>query len=310
MGIFNKDKNNIPVQSNGQNIFANDSKISNPYKKVDLNNDYLNPNDLNGGQFYQNHRPLKPNFSKQELNNAQIPSQIAKEIRSEKLRVVMLMILGFLAISVALFFIIVIYAIDPAADGSKIKIPYEWQPNPVPMFILMFIGLIFLILGSVDYSHVLISVKKYRGDILMGDEGIPFFMIRNYKALIARPIYMNWICFNIYVWGGIVIGIFYAIKATTSLGMKTEIIITLAILCSTLIVHLIALVTTRARKGNINAYYGYEIVPFDQVKDIRKRTNKISMIIFFIFLAIILCVIVVPYIIIRKNRNKPIIPFI
>lgn len=319
MGIFDKNKNNHPTNN------PLSSNQANAFKTNQINNPYQNPLMFDqqakisqpgyGHPMYQHdqmqtHKPIKPNFSNKELDAVEIPNQIAKEIRSEKYRVVGLMFLGIIALGIASFFLILHFAINPAEDGTKLKIPAEWQPNPILMFILMFIGFIFLIVGLIDYSHIRIAVKKYRGDVLMGVEEIPYFLIRNYKALISRPIYLNWLAFNIYVWGGVVIGIFYIIKATSNLGMKTEILITITILCVTLFIHITSLIITRARKGNITAYYGYEIVPFEQIKDLSKKTNRTCMIIFFLFISIILLVIVIPYIIIRKNKGKPIIPFI
>jgi hypothetical protein len=300
-------------------VFANDSEIKNPYQRQDQALDasyYQQPNQgyPQKGGFYDHPRPyqkpLRPNFTKKELANVELPDQIAKEIRWEKLRVVGLMMLGIIGLTLGLFFVLVHY-LAPVVDQTQLKIPLEFIPHPAPMFILLAFALLFFAFGFIDYGHLRIDVKAYKGDLLMGIEKIPYFLIRNYKALIARPIYMNWIAFNIYVFGAIVIGIFYIIKAASkgSVPMSTEIIIMICILASTLLIHLLSLFLTRFRKGNINAYYGYEIIPFDQVKDIRKRTNRTCLTIFFIFLALILFVIVIPWLLISKSKNQKVITF-
>lgn len=310
MDNFNPNNNGEENQKPQTSVFANDSKINNPYSPDEPK---IDPYQQEGG-FFRHHgqfqKPLRPNFTKKELENVEIPDQIAKEIRWEKLRVAGLMLLGMIGLGVSLFFVLV-HFLAPVVDSTQIKIPTRFIPHPAFMFILMIVSVIFFTFGLIDYGHLKIDVRIYKSDLLMGVEKVPYFLIRNYKSLVARPIYMNWLAFNIYVFGAIIIGIFYIIKAASKnkIPMNTEIIIMIAILGVTLLIHIISLFFTRARKGNLNAYYGYEIIPFDQVKDIRKRANRLCLTIFFIFLAIILFAVVIPLLIVRRSKGKKVIPF-
>lgn len=263
-------------------------------------------------QFNQNQtKKMKPNFSKTELKAAEIPKEIAKEIRGEKWRTVGLLTIGTLFLGVALFFLLFFYLV-PETDGLKWKIPVQFIPHPAPMIIMAVFGLLFFLWGFIDYRHLAIDVKHYKGDILMGHERVPYFILRNYKALLSRPIYLNWAAFNIYFWGGVTIGIFYLIRTITKnkLMMNTEIIIMLAILVSTLVIQIFSLFKNRARKGRICAYYGYELVAPDVEMNIKKRANRRCLVVFFIALSIILFAIILPWMLIRKNNGKKIIPFI
>ncbi|PPE05225.1 MSC_0882 family membrane protein [Williamsoniiplasma lucivorax] len=315
MDFFNKKNENLNHQKPTEQtpVYVNDANIKNPYQQSQFVNQNLNNDQLaqNLGFNQPVHSPVRPNFTKKELEHVEVPNQIAKEIRLQKLSLAGIMFIGFVLLFVSTFFVLVHY-LAPIVDQAQLKIPLSFIPNPVVMIILMIVSLLFFIIGLIDSNHLRIGLKSYKTDLLMGVEKIPFFIIRNYKALIARPIYMNWISFSIYFWGGIVIGIFFIIKTASknNPSMNTEIIIMIAILGSTLFIHIVSLFFTRARKGNINAYYGYEIVPFDQVKDVRKRTNRICMVIFFILLTLVLFIVIIPWMIVRKNKNKAIIPFL
>ncbi|AVP49218.1 MSC_0882 family membrane protein [Williamsoniiplasma luminosum] len=314
MDFSNKKNNNLnPVQPEKSPVYVNDANIKNPYQQSQFSNQNLNNQNLaeNLGFNQPIHNQTRPNFTKKQLENAEIPNQIAKEIRLQKLSLTGIIFIGFVLLFISAFFVLVHY-LAPIVNDSQLKIPLKFIPHPAVMIILMIFSLLFFLIGLIDFNHLRIGLKSYKTDLLMGVEKIPYFLVRNYKALVARPIYMNWISFSIYLWGGIIIGIFFIIKTATkdNPSMNTEIIIMISILASTLFIHIISLFFTRARKGNISAYYGYEIVPFDQVKDIRKRTNRICMVIFFVFLTLVLFIVIIPWMIVRKNKNKPIIPFI
>ncbi|WP_051418422.1 MSC_0882 family membrane protein [Mesoplasma seiffertii] len=267
------------------------------------------------GRYKQNEhvRELTPNFTKKELDAVEIPNEIAKEIRLEKYRIFGINIMGLVCSLVAAFFITLSMT---QKDGTNfLNIADEYIPSPVGMFFLLGFGVFCLMIAFVDYRHIILDVKRYKTDILMGKEKIPHFLIRNYKSLVTRPYYVNWIAFSVYFFGGIIIGIMYAIKAATKnnqkpLEMNTEIIIMICLLVITLIIQALSLVFTRLRKGNIDVYYGYDIVPFEETKELRKRANRTCLIIFFGFLAVILCFVIIPMMIIRKRSGKKIVPFI
>lgn len=256
-------------------------------------------------------RQLRPNFSNTQINNVEIPNQIAKEIRGEKWRIMGLVFLGTLFMFSGLFFTL-LHFLAPVVNDAQLKIPLTVIPHPALMIILATVGLVFFLVGWVDFFNLKIGVRNYRSDILMGVESIPYFLIKNYKSLSVRLIYLNWISFNVYIFGGIIIGIFYAIRSGTkgAKPMNTEIIIMFIILVLTLFYQITTLINVRSRKGRICAYYGFEIVPPEQIADVRKRANRLCLIIFLIFLIALFLIIFIPWMIIRKNKNKSLIPFL
>ncbi|WP_051636037.1 MSC_0882 family membrane protein [Mesoplasma photuris] len=285
------------------------------------NNYELNPThdqtELNSAQvgFAKNQRLAKPNFDKKELDSVKIPREIAKEIKLEKFRIFGISLVAFICLSVSLFFVILSYT---AKDGKNfLNIDPKYVPSPIGMFFLMGFGIVILALAMIDFSHIVKDVKKYKSDLIMGVETIPYFIRRNYKSLITRPIYTNWTAFFIYIFGGASIGITYAIN-TLNINdtnvlfgkLNTEIIIMIAIEIITLIMHVGSLILVRYRKGNINTYYGYEPIEIEEAKDLRKRASRTCIILFFGFLAIVLFFIIIPYMIVRKKKGKSIIPFI
>ncbi|ATZ16408.1 hypothetical protein JN01_0551 [Entomoplasma freundtii] len=256
-------------------------------------------------------RKLKPNFSKTDLRAVEVPREISKEIRGEKWRTTGLIALGSIFMATSLFFLLFYYLV-PIENDMRWKIPKQFIPHPAPMIVLAVFGLLFFLWGVIDLTHLKIDVKNYKGDILMGYERVPYFILRNYKALLSRPIYLNWIAFNLYFWGGIAIGVFYLIRTLSKnkLPMNTEIIIMLTILVLMLVIQIVSLFKTRARKGRICAYYGYELVPPDVELTIKKRANRRCLIIFFSALSVVLFAVIIPWMIVRKNKGKKIIPFV
>ncbi|WP_051350887.1 MSC_0882 family membrane protein [[Acholeplasma] multilocale] len=264
-----------------------------------------------GQRFDRPFRELTPNFSKKELDSVEIPREIAKEIKFEKFRIFGILFIGFIITFISIFFMC-LDLIKIEGKDNFLGMNPDYVPSYVGMMFLLALGIVMLLMGIVDQGHILKDVKRYKADLIMGREKIPYFIKRNYKALLARPIYVNWAAFFIYIFGGITIGIMYAVQAISkgSVNIKTEIIIMISIEIATLILHVLSLIFNRARMGNLHVYYDRDILPFEQIKDIKKRANRTCLILFFGFLAVVLFFIIIPIMIIRKRDGKSIIPFI
>ncbi|KNG79276.1 MSC_0882 family membrane protein [Mycoplasma sp. HU2014] len=261
----------------------------------------------------QNKNPLLlPKFSRKELDNVEMPDQIAKEIRMEKYRILGIQLIGILLVLISAFFLIVYFTANEKTDILGIDKAYI--PNPILMGIVGFIGLIILIIGLVDYRQILLGVRTYKTNLLIGKDTIPFFLIKHYRYLIKGPIYINWLCSTIYLYGsltlGIMIGINEIFKRQNKEQIISEIIIVGVILIATILFHVFSLISIKWRKGNISSYYGYEILSSEEIKESKKQANKQCLIVFFIILAIVLFIVFIPYMLIRKKKRLSLIPFL
>ncbi|UWD35377.1 hypothetical protein NX779_01930 [Mycoplasma cottewii] len=255
---------------------------------------------------------LLPKFSKKELDNVEMPDQIAKEIRMEKYRILGIQLIGILLLLISAFFLIVYFTANEKTD--ILGIDKSYIPNPILMGIVGFIGLIILIIGLVDYRQILLGVRTYKTNLLIGKDTIPFFLIKHYKYLIKGPIYINWLCSTIYLYGsltlGIMIGVNEIFKRQNKEQIITEIIIVGVILIATILFHAFSLISIKWRKGNISSYYGYEILSSEEIKESRKQANKQCLIVFFVILAIVLFIVFIPYMLLRKKKGLSLIPFL
>ncbi|AJM71822.1 MSC_0882 family membrane protein [Mycoplasma yeatsii] len=255
---------------------------------------------------------LLPKFSKKELDNVEMPDQIAKEIRMEKYRILGIQLIGILLLLISAFFLIVHFTANEKTDILGIDKAYI--PNPILMGVVGFIGLIILIIGLVDYRQILLGVRTYKTNLLIGRDTIPFFLIKHYRYLIKGPIYINWLCATIYLYGsltlGIMIGINEIFKRQNKEQIITEIIIVGVILIATVLFHVFSLISIRWRKGNISSYYGYEILSSEEIKESKKQANKQCLIVFFVILAIVLFLVFIPYMLLRKKKGLSLIPFL
>lgn len=263
-------------------------------------------------QINQNQLPLKPNFTKQELNSVVLPSWIAKEIRAEKYRIFFLTLFSGIFFAISLFFILAYFIPNPIVnlDGEQTKwnIPVDWIPHPAFMIITALFFLFILVLISINYFHLITAVKSYKGDLLMHQQTLPQFIKKEYRALITRTVYLNWLAGTIYLVSGIIIGVFFILKATTHKPYHTELIIMYVILGTTAFIHLYSLISVKYRKGNLNANYNGDIVPTDEAHQLAKSANKKCLIVFLVFVVVVFIFIFIPYAIIRKRENRSINP--
>lgn len=268
-----------------------------------LNQKFYRHEDANQG------RIARPNFSKVQLSNVEIPYQISKEIRAEKFRLFNIILINTLFFLVGLTFAL-IHFLAPVENESQLKIPLKFIPHPAFSIILGIIGLIFGLMAIIDQVNLKIDLRSYKSDLLMKIEKIPYFLIKNYRNLLVRPIYLNWLAAVTYLGLGVTIGIFYIIRAASkgSIKLETELIIMFCLLGIMFFIQVVTLIQTRASKGRITSYYGYEIVSFDEAKALKKTANRRCLVLFLILLSVVLFVVVIPYLILRRSKGKRVVP--
>ncbi|ATG97330.1 MSC_0882 family membrane protein [Mesoplasma lactucae] len=282
--------------------------------------DFENQNHINFGQnqnfdqLKQEHNQIKPNFTKTQLDSVELPDWVAKDIRQEKYRIFFLSLVSGVLFLISLFFVLAYFI--PTATTSKTtgettkwSIPTNWIPHPAFTIIICVLTALVFTLAIVHYIHLINSVKSYKGDLLMNNNTMPYFIIQDYRSLVARVVYTNWICCSIYLVTGITIGVFWILKAAHvnhGNSFNTELIILYVILGVTFAIHMISLIAIKLRKGNLCAHANGSIVSLEDEKLISKSANKKCLVIFLVVAAILLFAIFIPYVIIRKSQGKKI----
>ncbi|AHI52706.1 MSC_0882 family membrane protein [Spiroplasma culicicola] len=326
------------IVENGYNNFSNQNQF---YDERYMQQQAYGSQQQAYGQGYNNqynNYPMAPannyndydnsNYSKRFARANQLPKEIAKEVRSEKLRTALMFFVGAIGIIVTSIMLAVYYK---AGEGEKylgLSVDQVMYPFFSILFLIITTGIFGLALT--DYSLLYSNVKKYQRDLLYGRENVPYFITRNYRALISRGIYINWICFSTYIIGAICLGILYGFQAIydsyiekgeepvitfffwkigTLKSFESDITVNIIVLFVTLGVHILNIVSSRNRKNNLIAYYGFEVISTDEINKIKKKANTRCLIIFFITLAIILFAIVIPWLIIRKKKGQSLKPW-
>ncbi|ATZ21606.1 MSC_0882 family membrane protein [Mesoplasma tabanidae] len=284
------------------NEIINGIQQPNPNEQNKINNpNYVNSSDSVFGD--KKFRGLTPEFTKKELEAVNVNKRIAKEIKMEKYKIAFLMFASIICATVSIFFIALNYI--KLSDGQNfLKIDPKLIPSVAIMISILVLSSIVMIIALIDLRHILIDVKGYKSDLLMGKERIPFFIIKSYKKIVKRHIFLNWACFGIYLYGGLTTLILFLINKSDKINLDSEIMIFIVVLSLTAIIQIFSLMFNYSRKGNIDSFYGYEIIPVDQQLALKKAANKFCMLIFFTILAIVLFVVFIPYFIIRKKSDK------
>jgi len=86
--------------------------------------------------------------------------------------------------------------------------------------------------------------------------------------------------------------------------LKTEAITLSVILGLLFFFHMMSIILFKKRKNNIVSYYGYEIVSPNDLEAYKKKINRICLIIFISFLAIIFFAIAIPILVIKRRKKK------
>lgn len=277
-------------------------------------NNYANYNNDSYGKKYKHARMLE--------------KPMAKEIRSEKFRNIILMFAGIAGIVITSIMLAVFY--KAPEGGQFMGIKRESVMYPFPSIFFLMISVACLGWATTDLALLTNGVSKFVHQLNTGNETVPYFITRNYKNMISREVYINWIAFATYIVGAICLGFLYFLQGQyqnsidrgvspevkfffwtigTLKSFKTDITINIIVLFAMFAFHIFNIVSTRSRKNNIAGYYNYEPIAANEIKDIKKRANRICLIIMLVIVAIILFAIIIPWLIVRKKQGKSLKPW-
>ena len=327
-------QSNFPeqIRYDSQHYAANNMNYG--YKEFTNNRQFYNQNNQYGyNQNYNNNMQPSNNYNqyndlsyKARMKKANIiPTAIGREIRSEKLRIFALFLLGTIGIIVTSFMLAIYYKTIGVKDSKWLGFNYEKVMYPFFSIFFLIISICFFGISTSDYTLLHSNVKKYEQGLLYGIEKVPYFITRNYRSLLSRSIYINWIAFSTYICGSISLGILYGFQAMhdsdkplhfffweigkVTKSFSSDITVNIIVLLVMLSAHILNIITSRSRKNNIISYYGYEIIPQQEITKIKKRANRRCLIIFCVTMALILFVIVIPWLIFRKKKGLSLKPW-
>ncbi|AGM24893.1 MSC_0882 family membrane protein [Spiroplasma chrysopicola] len=261
-------------------------------------------------------------LSKEHINKL-MPFEIAREIRSEKISSLVMTVIGIFGTICTSLFIALYFVTHNNGMESIIGIKAIYIPHPFLTITLLIISLGVLFSGIFDLSRVRREANTYVINLNRGNHTIPHFLINNYKKMTVRGIVLNWVAFPTYVFGAIILGILYGFQQHKgeqfmfgfwSWGIVDDltaaITINIIILIAMLGIHITNIILTKKRKANIIGYYGYEIVKPEELAALRKKTNRICLVIFIIFLIILTLLISIPWLIARRKKAGKGVPII
>ncbi|MDQ7983104.1 MAG: hypothetical protein REH79_02655 [Spiroplasma sp.] len=263
-----------------------------------------------GNNFYHQ-EPLKqdPNLDQMALldltNNFKIPKAISFEIKTEKLRQLMMIVFSLIVTTISSVFIGFYFA----------KFQLSYTPHPVITIPLVIFTLMISIVNCLDFIALKKEVNLYIERTLKGSLMPPNFIIRNYRKIHARLIIGNWLFTFLYITLGIATLIIWLISGqkitffvqswtVTVPNLMTEAVTLLVILGSLFFIHMTSIVFFKKRKNNVLSHYGYEIINPNELEIYKKKINRICMIITISFLAIIFFAIAIPILIVRRRKKK------
>ncbi|WP_395472997.1 MSC_0882 family membrane protein [Spiroplasma endosymbiont of Nomada rufipes] len=238
-------------------------------------------------------------------NSFKIPKPISREIKSEKLKQLILLFIGVMTLIIASTFIGLYFGM------INIKI----IPHPVITIPLAIIALTIILINIIEFVTLRREVDLYIERTLKGSLLPPNFIIRNYRKIHANLIIINWISISSYIVLGIIIGIMFLIsgqkltfiiqKWTVNVPDIIKDAITLTIILGVILfIHMINIVIFKFRKRNIISYYGYEIINPQELNQYKKKINRICMIITIGFTALIFFAIVIPIFVLKRRKKK------
>ncbi|AOG60257.1 hypothetical protein SHELI_v1c03020 [Spiroplasma helicoides] len=338
MNQYNRDNYSQSMNNYQQTNFGYENYI-NQNNMINYGYDQYSDNNQFFGQGYQNQNSqnnflgtannydnyAREPYSKRLQRADLIPVEIAREIRSEKLRNAIMFLFGLVGI-ITTSLMLVIYYKTSSEDQAFMGVKRNQVLYPFFSIFFLLISSFFWFISITDYSLLVSNVKKYIISLVNGQEQVPYFITRNYRSLLARSIYINWIAFSTYIVGSISLGILYGFQSIYNnhkdekimfffweigkmKSFQTDITINIIVLFVTLGGHILNIVSSRNRKNNIIGYYGFEILPQTEIIAIKKKANKRCLIIFIVVVCLILFLIIIPWLIIRKKKGKSLNPW-
>lgn len=307
-----KNINNVEfnhINDNEKNYDAKNIEITSSYiiplqeKKTSPFNDqsFVKPKDI----YYQE----PSTFNTMEIisykSSFKIPKPISREIKSEKLKQLLLLFISIMTLIIAATFIGLYFGM------TKIKI----IPHPAITIPLAIISLTIALINIIEFITLRREVELYIERTLKGTLLPPHFIIRNYRKIHCNLIIINWISVSSYVLLSIVIGIMFLISGqkltfivqawTVTVPNIIKDAVTLTVVLAIIFcVHMINIVIFKFRKRNIISYYGYEIINPQELNDYKKKINRICMFITIGFVSLIFFAITIPIFVLKRRKKK------
>ncbi|KAJ3616084.1 hypothetical protein Zmor_012073 [Zophobas morio] len=204
----NQVPHNYPVQqqiSNNQYDYMQPQQQYMPHRNVEpiRYEEYYAPEPDYGYQNYPQQAaiyadyetPFQNHLAERKVVNI-LPTQIAKEVRSEKLRVAILIIVGLAGIVLTSILLAGYYKMlampaDVRATATFAGFSFQQTPFPFVSIVFLIVSAFLFFLGTTDYSLLYANVKKYERDLIAGKESIPYFITRNYRNILSRGVYVT-----------------------------------------------------------------------------------------------------------------------
>lgn len=238
-------------------------------------------------------------------NSFKIPKPISREIKSEKLKQLLLLFISIMTLIIATTFIGLYFGM------SKIKI----IPHPIITIPLAIIALAIALINIIEFVTLRREVELYIERTLKGSLLPPNFIIRNYRKIHTNLIIINWISISSYIILGIITGIMFLISGqkltfivqswTVNVPDIIKDAITLTIIIGIILcIHMTNIVIFKFRKRNIISYYGYEIINPQELNEYKKKINRICMWITIGFVSLIFFAITIPIFVLKRRKKK------
>ncbi len=302
------DENNLDKVHDLKNVQVTSSFV------IPLNNQQSQVNQTRQSQannFYQQEVPLKQDSNLDQMsvlnlkNGFKIPKAISFEIKIEKLRQLMMVVFSLIVMIISSVFIAFYFA----------KFQLKYTPHPVLTIPLVIFAFMIFVVNCLDFTALKREVNLYIERTLKGSLMPPNFIIRNYRKIHGRLIIFNWLYSFLYVTLGAATAIVWLIsgqkitffvQAWTVVvpDLKTEAVTLSVILGLLFFFHMMSIILFKKRKNNIVSYYGYEIVSPNDLEVYKKKINRICLITFISFLAIIFFAIAIPILVIKRRKKK------
>lgn len=282
---------------------------------------------------------VENNYSSNLVNrNKTILKFIKRKIFIEKIRSTFLILIGLGFAIISSFFIYVYffaknkgYYLDSIQTLSSLlpkelnflnpiigSIKIQLIPN-LYLLIFIFITSIFVLFyGIYDLKKIIGEKNNYITDQNNNiDNKIPSFIIIFYKKMIVRKIILNWITVFVFLFGLLSLGILFFLNNQYDNGNKdfyigfwklfslknldSEINITLIILIIVYTINIFSLIITKKNKNDIIKNFGYEVISSEEIENLKKKTNKICLIVFLSIITILLFLI---FVLLKKRILK------
>lgn len=258
---------------------------------------------------------VNPHYFDSKNQQFTLPKELASEVRNEKYRLILTMILSFIIILSTLIPLI-LWIVKNSKDNLIVD-DSGLLPHPVIISPFLIIAVGFFFTAVFDFIKIKREVDTYLRRFHFGSTIIPNFIINSYKKMHMRTIIINWIAFPTYFFGVIIIGILYSLSKLDNpkifgfilltvkvKDLSTEIIIFTIVLFAIFFLQILNIIFIRKRKANIIGFYGYEIVNPNELELLKKKINRRCFIIFLVFIITLTFIISVPILLLRRLRKK------